>query len=180
MENPTATSTALSTIKGANPIKWIQWVIFGLFIFFAFKLLRKFNLLGESDESKEARLLGEDPALAQPLSDLNNPKNIFTKAIIKKFGKKPTKAQMDSLLPNKAKMPKLMTQILDSKNVIMPNNAAKIFGAIRLLYSQYEINFFSTVMSLVIKEDFYGKLDKLMSDDDMGTLRKIINSKPLI
>lgn len=175
--------TSINKISGYADaaIGAVKIIGLALLVFFALKLLRKFNLLGESEESKEARLLGEDKALAQPISDVKtNPNNPFRLAIIKKFGNKPTKAQMDSLLPNKVKMPQLMTQILDAKNAIMPNNAAKIFGAIRMLSSQYEINFFTTVMSLVIKEDFYGKLDQLMRDSDMMTLRGIINSKPII
>src|SRR4051812_38982737 len=95
-----------------EPLKIFQWVIMGLGVFIILGLLKKFNLFGQSENSKQADQLGQDAALVDSVTNITkNPNNVFLVAIKKKFGAKPSKAQMDSLLPNKPNMPKMVTTI---------------------------------------------------------------------
>lgn len=172
---------ATAAVSTVNPFRIAQWVLLGIGTIIVVKFLNKFNLLGTSRETQEAIALGQDAALAQTTQDIvSNPNNPFLLAIKKKFGSKPTPKQMASLLPNKPRMPKLITQINDAHNTFTFNDASKIFAAFRGLASQYEVNFFATLYSATTGQDMYGKLDDLMRDKDMATLRQIINSKPLV
>lgn len=168
--------------KGTNITAVAQYLILGAIIYFAFMLLKKFNLLpGDNKNTADAKALGTDAAFKDTVTNITkNNGNPFLPAIVKKFGKKPTKAQMESLIPNKKNFPKLMTQIIDAHNNFSQNDAAKIFGAYKQLSSQYEINFFNSVMSIAQKKDVYGSLDQLMHDSDMSKLRDIIEAKPVI
>lgn len=160
----------------------LEFIGGAILAFVVYKILNKFNLFGDSEETKEAKKLGTDPAFNNVVTNITkDPKNIFLQAIHKKFGNKPTKAQLDSLTPNRPNFPKWITTIdFDVHNTFTPNDASKIFNIFKLLSSQYEINFFSTVFGLTTKQDMYGKLDKLMKDSDMAKLRENINSKPII
>lgn len=153
-----------------------------LLAYVVWKLLNKFNILGESENTKEARLLGTDKVFNDAATNVSkNPKNEFLIAIKKKFGLKPTAKQLDSLLPNKNNYPDWVTTInFDVHKNFTPNDSTKIFNIFKLMANQWEINFFSTVFSLTTKQDMYAKLDKLMSDSDMAKLRDTINSKPII
>lgn len=150
--------------------------------FVAYKLLNKFNIFGTSEATEQATKLGEDPAFSNVVTNMvKDPSNIFLVAIHKKFGAKPTKVQLDSLLPNKLLYPKMVTSIkFDVHNTFTPNDATIIFNAFKTLSSQYEVNFFASVYSATTGQDMYGTLDKLMKDSDMEKLRSMINSKPVI
>ena len=179
---PTASNSNTQT-KGTaiNPMLLVE--ILGVVVvgFVLYKLAHKFNLLGTSEATKQAQALGNDITLHDTvLNNISDPTGDFTKAIHAKFGANPTPAQMLSLLPNKANMPALMTQINDAHNWFSQNDAAKILGAFKQFRSQYEINFFATMYSLVQKTDMFEKLNKLLHDSDMATLRANNNSKPLI
>ncbi len=160
---------------------WFKGIL-GIVVFYViYKLLNKFNILGQSEANKEAQLLNTDAAFATTTTDItNNPNNKFLLAIKKKFGNKPTPKQLLSLLPNKSKMPSLITQINDAHNTLKPNDASKVLGAFRQFISQYETNFFATLYEVTNGEDMFGKIDKLLHDSDMATLRNIINAKPVI
>lgn len=159
----------------------VQLLALAIGVYLVFKLLNKFNILGTSEATKQAEALGTDPAFANTVTNnISQGDNQFSRAIKQKFGAKPTKKQLDSLLPNLKNMPALQTQILNSHNNWTPNDAAKILGAYKQLHSQYEVNFFNTMFQLATKSDAYGMLDKLMHDSDMAKLREIVNEKPLI
>lgn len=150
-------------------------------VFIVFKVLNKFNILGKSEATKEAEKLGTDPTFVNNVTNQVAASNSdFGSAIRKRFGSKPTKAQLDSLLPNIKNYPALVRQIMEAHNNFTPNSADKIFGVYKQLRSQYEISFFNTTLSLALKSDAFGILDKLMKDSDMQKLREIINAKPLI
>lgn len=167
--------------KAINPVLLFEVFAIVVGAIVVVKVLHKMNLLGKSEATKQAEALGQDISLHDTvLNNIADPDGSFTKAIHAKFGVNPTKAQMKSLLPNQANMPKLMTQINDSHNWFSQNDAGKVLGAFKQFKSQYETNFFATMYGLVQKNDMYKKLDKLLHDSDMALLRSNINTKPLI
>lgn len=164
-----------------DPFVIFKWVLFTIGLIIVIKLLRKFNILGESEETTKAKLLNTDAAFSATTTDMTtNPDNKFLLAIKKKFGNRPTAKQLEGLLPNKKAMPKLITQINDSRNIFSPNDASKVLGAFRRLISQYEVNFFSTLYEVTNHEDMFGKLDKLLRDTDMAKLHDMVTLKPVI
>lgn len=151
-------------------------------LYVVYKLLDKFNLFGKSEDTKNAEALGEDPTFSNVVTNITrDPKNIFLQAIHKKFGEKPTSAQLKSLLPNYPNYPKWVTTInFDVHHNFTQNDSTLILNIFKIISSQYEANFFATEFSLTTGHDMYAKLDKLMHDSDMSKLRTIISSKPII
>lgn len=162
-------------------MKYLNLALGAIFLVVILKILNKFNLFGTSKASEEAKKLGEDATLNQPATNIaNDNKNIFGIAIKKRFGNKPTKAQILSLLPHVKLTGQFINSINSAHNNFTPNDASKIFNVFKLMVSQFEVNFFSTNYGITTGKDLYGELDRLMKDSDMEKLRAIINSKPII
>lgn len=171
-----------SVTKNFDLMNGIRITVMVLILFVVYKLLRKFNLLGENQETKDIKELAESPALGDSFNNsVIDPEKPFISAIKKKFGKKPTPQQLETLLPHKAQMPKMITTIrFDVHKTFSKNQVTKIFNVIKTLKSQYEINFFATMYGIVTHDDFFSELDKLMPDEKLAQLNDIIKAKPII
>lgn len=181
----TGVSTAANTL--GYVVTGFKAFILVVAVYVIYKLVSKFQssftgLFGSSKDTEEAKLLSTDKVFADAATNVTtNPKNEFLIAIKKKFGAKPTDAQMKTLLPNYASMPKWVTDIrYEAKNTWSSDDSAKVFSIFRLMRSQWEINFFATMFNITTKKDIYLWLEDIMYKGELNDLRKMINTKPII
>lgn len=168
-----------AAVSNFDLMGWLKVLLFGAVLFFAWRTLRGMGLLGESENAKKERELGQGAALSKPLQQNDKFKN----AVLKKFGSKPTKKQLDGLLPNKPNMPKWVADVMGARS-LWGNDFEPVVAIFKQMTSQYEVNYFMQLFAIAAKKDLYTYLKKIFgsvfSSEKMATLHDIIESKPLI
>ena len=159
-----------------SPMNVLKWATVIILIFALLSLLRKFGIIGQTDQEANTEKLLDAPQFKPTF--LQTIKQAIANARNKDVSKL-TATDIKMFTPSSSQMLQWTDALINAKGIFKDDESA-VYSVFKSIGSQTKLYFFNEFFKVYTKKDVVEFVSDFMNEDEMSRIYLIIKNKPLL